>query len=371
MKISEPQPVKSQNKRCRVHKTIEDLIRERDRSSHCLTIVRTPGKPGGVHFTGPSNVGYSDVLHLWRLFDGQPWAHGADLVRWLGGRTCRSTAQIVTRLLQPFVKAPNGLGVVELLTPERAKAVTPCYIYIVGPEDPSDSDGKPPRLLLNVYRSAEEMGRGEAIYLGLLEDYKAKPPKEAPKPRPAKYKQGDDSLDSWMRSLGLSKPPNMIEALRANYPDYDAVLAFAKKNKLPKGKCSVSAAPRDDGHSCSYGYSNSLEHVAAAICAVLEEEAQGEDQWDAASLRVRRDGPTVFVCVENYDYIWFTPLTPAKEKEARAEWVSHALALEKNKPRAEQIAPNRLRKLLSKHDPFEANLIQPYMPGGAWLKLKQ
>jgi hypothetical protein len=85
------------------------------------------------------------------------------------------------------------------------------------------------------------------------------------------------------------------------------------------------------------------------------------------SLRVRREGPVVFVCVQDYDYIWFTPLTPAKEKEARAEWLRHALDLEKNKPRAEQISPNRLMKLLGKHDPFEAGLIQPYMPGGEWL----
>lgn len=48
----------------------------------------------------------------------------------------------------------------------------------------------------------------------------------------------------------------------------------------------------------------------------------------------------------------------------------HALNLEKNKPRAEQISPNRLRKF-GKHDPFEAGLIQPYMPGGEWVKLEQ
>jgi hypothetical protein len=159
----------------------------------------------------------------------------------------------------------------------------------------------------------------------------------------------------------------MIAELRARYPKYDAVLAFVKKYKLPSCKCSVEAMPRDHG-SVSYGYSNSQQHVAAAICAVLEEEAQGEGGWEVEDLTVKSKGSEVSVRVEGWSLIWFTPLTPAGEKKAKTEWLKHAMALEKNgKPRAERLLPSRLGALLSKRDPFESGLIlYPYMPGGEW-----
>ena len=155
----------------------------------------------------------------------------------------------------------------------------------------------------------------------------------------------------------------MHEALSARYTNFDAVLAFVNKAKLPTCKCSIRAATVDGHDAVSWGYSNSAEHVAAAICLAQEEIASEEAPDELGNLTVRREGPTAFVHSDDYCFIWFSRLTSAEVEEAKQGWISRTILLDKDKSAANQV---RLRAALSKRDPFEETLIHPYLPGGEW-----
>ena len=158
-------------------------------------------------------------------------------------------------------------------------------------------------------------------------------------------------------------PDEMHDSLNARYAEFDAILAFVKKAKLPTCKCSIRASTVDGHDPVSRGYSHAAEHVAAAICLALEETASDGPPAGPVTLTAHSDGPTVFVHSDGYCLLSFTRLTPAEVQEAKEEWVSWAILSQKDRSAANQV---RLRALLSKRDPFEEMLIHPYMPGGMW-----
>ena len=141
---------------------------------------------------------------------------------------------------------------------------------------------------------------------------------------------------------------DMLEALRDRYDQFDAALKFAKRHRLPNCKCEVLAMPSHCSHEAeSYGYTASVEHVAAVICAVLEDEAQGEEQWDVGDLNILREDGTVYLRLEHWDLVWFRPLTNYEIRRVRAEY--------------------RKARRWRVRDPFEFEPdLYPYMANGEW-----
>ena len=140
----------------------------------------------------------------------------------------------------------------------------------------------------------------------------------------------------------------IIEALRNRYEQFDNALKFVQRRRLPTCKCEVLAMPSHGSHEGeSFGYSNGHEHVAAAICAALEAEAEGEEQWEVNDLNVLREGGTVYLRLEYWDLIWFRPLTDYEIRKVRAEY--------------------RKARRWQKRDPWNFGQdLYPYMPGSAW-----
>lgn len=149
-------------------------------------------------------------------------------------------------------------------------------------------------------------------------------------------------------NLSAAISPEIREALRARYDQFSAALRFAKHHRLPTCKCEVLAMPSHCSHDREcYGYTSCQEHVAAVICAVLEAEAEGEEQWDVADLRVLREDGTVYLRLEDWDLLWFRPMSPHEIRTVRAEY--------------------RRARRWRKRDPFEWGMdLYPYMPGDAW-----
>jgi len=156
------------------------------------------------------------------------------------------------------------------------------------------------------------------------------------------------------------KADEMPEKLRLRYPAFEAVLKFVKRRKLPTGKCEVWASPR--GHeSCPHGYTNGQDHVAAVICFALEEEAQGEGQFEASELDVRRENGFVHVCIDDWRMISLEPLSAAEIKKVRQK---HGAKRGRSAKKATLKTPSKRGK---SKDPFEIGLsLYPYMPGGEW-----
>jgi hypothetical protein len=162
------------------------------------------------------------------------------------------------------------------------------------------------------------------------------------------------------RNSGLmSQELETIKQLNLRYPNFAEMLKFSVKRKLPTCKCKIWA---NLGHDwASYGYSNGLLHVAAAICFVLREEAQGEGQFEVCELKVRRQDGVAYIRVEDWDLIYIEPLTPAEIKKVRLE---HRAKRGKS---AQKTSLKTAGKHVKSKDPFETGLaLYPYMPGGQW-----
>ena len=113
---------------------------------------------------------------------------------------------------------------------------------------------------------------------------------------------------------------NQIAKFRKQFPEFDNVMAFVKRHKLPTFACSIRAWPAKREEGIPWGFSDATENVAMAICQAWtkyqdEEQAEAEKVED---ISVLRNGREVSLHTNGHKLIAFTRMTAAEVKHVYA-----------------------------------------------------